>query len=453
MVYFLHVLLKLNLWFSLALLGYGLLILPVHRKIHVHAKEQEYRFFEVSLYLDTMLYAFVKEEKVEPAVRDVSQTLPEGRMQELTQQALDYLTLTYDEVEVMEEALALVEKEYPCKHIQDVHKFMVHVEYYGGEIEKPVNLLLASKSRWEKRIRETINARKKQLTDILLSVAASVFICGAMLYLPVMNMDIAGNLFVQGCAVVLLIVDDLVVLLAQRYLTADWIGLQLMEDEEYYLQKLEDFRGYDENKEKRLSYGLGAVSGCLGAVCFYFGREWLVVLMLLLTLLFVNQHRIGHKLLERRLKKAVQYAFPNWLLDLILLLQSENVQVALMKSREYVPGVLRRDLQLLTERLQMQPEEAKPYHQFLEDFSIPEIHSAMGILYSLSIGNSGNADRQIGELVEKNLEMLDVMESNLLKSSAAGMYVLFLVPVLTASFKLVIDMVCLMLQFLQAPLL
>jgi hypothetical protein len=173
----------------------------------------------------------------------------------------------------------------------------------------------------------------------------------------------------------------------------------------------------------------------------------------LLTLLFVNQHRIGHKLLERRLKKAVQYAFPNWLLDLILLLQSENVQVALMKSREYVPGVLRRDLQLLTERLQMQPEEAKPYHQFLEDFSIPEIHSAMGILYSLSIGNSGNADRQIGELVEKNLEMLDVMESNLLKSSAAGMYVLFLVPVLTSSFKLVIDMVCLMLQFLQAPVL
>ena len=78
MVYFLHVLLKLNLWFSLALLGYGLLILPIQRKIHVHAKEQEYRFFEVSLYLDTMLYAFVKEEKVEPAVRDVSQSLPYG---------------------------------------------------------------------------------------------------------------------------------------------------------------------------------------------------------------------------------------------------------------------------------------------------------------------------------------------------------------------------------------
>jgi hypothetical protein len=256
-------------------------------------QEQERRFFEVSLYLDTILYAFVKEEKVEPAVRDVSQTLPVGRMKELVSQALDYLTLTYDEVEVMEEALALIEAEYSCKHVQDVHKFMVHVEYYGGEIEKPVNLLLAAKSRWEKRIKETIANRKKQWVDILMSVVASLFICGAMLYLPIMNMDISVNLMVQICAVVVVIIDDLVVLLGQRYLTENWIGLQLTEEEDYYVQKMEAFRNYDEKKDMRLSLGLGGASLAVTILCFVLGQEWMVVVMLLVTLVCVNQHRIG----------------------------------------------------------------------------------------------------------------------------------------------------------------
>ena len=73
----------------------------------------------------------------------------------------------------------------------------------------------------------------------------------------------------------------------------------------------------------------------------------------------------------------------------------------------------------------------------------------MGILYSISIGNSGNADKQIGELVDKNLELLDASERDALKRQASGMQVLFLLPVLTASFKLVVDMVVLMMHFFQ----
>ena len=77
----------------------------------------------------------------------------------------------------------------------------------------------------------------------------------------------------------------------------------------------------------------------------------------------------------------------------------------------------------------------------------------MGILYLLSIGNSGNADKQIGELVEKNLALLDATESALLKNSSSGMYVLFLLPVITASFKLIVDLIFMMLAFVQVPML
>lgn len=53
--------------------------------------------------------------------------------------------------------------------------------------------------------------------------------------------------------------------------------------------------------------------------------------------------------------------------------------------------------------------------------------------------------------MEKNLTLLDDTERELLKSSTSGMYVLFLLPVVVASFKLIVDMVFLMLAFVKVP--
>lgn len=451
--YFLHVLLKLNWEVTLVVLLFVILAIPFHKKLYQKAKENQNRFFEVSLYLDTILYAFTKEEKVDRAVEDVSLTLPEGNMKELVEKALDYIKMTFDEVQVVEEALRMIEKEYPCQRIKDVHQFMTHVEYYGGEIEKPVNLLLADKRRWEQRIKNAIAQRNKQMMDVILSVVASLIICGAIVYLPIGSMNISTELVVQICALIVVVIDDIIIYHAQKYLNVDWIQLQLTEDDEYYVQKMDKFLSYDEKKAKKTSYILGIIGCVLTVGSTLLKNEWLIVIMMALTLVLFQLHRIRRRMEEKILVKQIKYAFPNWLLDLVLLLQSENVQVALQKSQEHVPGVLRKELYMLTERLEMEPESSRPYHLFLKEFSIPEVHSAMGILYSLSIGNSGNADRQIGELVEKNLELLDGTETELIKNSSSGMYGLFLLPVVVASFKLIVDMLFMMLHFMQIPVL
>jgi hypothetical protein len=74
----------------------------------------------------------------------------------------------------------------------------------------------------------------------------------------------------------------------------------------------------------------------------------------------------------------------------------------------------------------------------------------MSMLYSLSIGNSGNAKQQLAELIEKNQQMLDVAEAARMKDKNSGMYLLFLAPVVTASLKLVVDMAVFMLSFLSS---
>jgi hypothetical protein len=447
-LYALHLLLKLH-WITTLVIGAFLLLrLPHHRKLYKRKQEEALRFSEVSEYMDTLLYAFAKEEKVERALMDTEAAMMDGSMRELVQEALDHLHMTFDDSDVMRDSLRLIEREYRCKRLENIHEFMVHVEQYGGAIARPVDLLLEDKSRWEKRIRLAQNERDKMFVDVVLSIAASLIICGIILYLPAIKIDISGNVVAQVLTVVVVILDDWILSRGQRYLAVDWLTMDAGAgpDEE---KKIGEYYQYNEQKDRRLSLLLCAGTGIVTLVCFWLGKKAFGAAGLLLMVLMANQHRVGRHLARKNLVKSVKCAFPGWLLDMILLLQSENVQVALQKSQEHAPGILKRDLQLLSDRLELEPESARPYHMFMQEFQIPEVHAAMSMLFSLSAGSSGRAERQISELIVQNLEMLDAVEKERLHDKSSGMYLLFLAPVVTASMKLVVDMALFMMSFLS----
>lgn len=170
----------------------------------------ERKFEEVSEYLDMLLYAFVKEEKVERALVNVDAAMVDGPMRGVLQNAIDHMHMTFDETDVMRDSLQMIEREYACSRIKNVHDFIVHVEIYGGAIERPVELLLADKKRWEQRICGSMKERRKMFVDIVMSIAASLLICGMILYLPVMEIDISKNLISQVLTIVVVILDDLI---------------------------------------------------------------------------------------------------------------------------------------------------------------------------------------------------------------------------------------------------
>ena len=299
-------------------------------------------------------------------------------------------------------------------------------------------------------MKRAIKEREKMFRDIVLSVITSVAICGMVLYLPVMNLDISQNWLVQILTAVVIFMDGGILLWAQKFMKADWLLMDRLGDEQEYEKKMQSFLSYNPMKERRVSIVLGIGFALITLFCLFIGKTWLALLAAGLFLIFANQHKIGHALAEKSLKRYLASAFPNWLMDMVLLLQSENVQVALFKSLAHVPGVLRREVELLVHRLEADPEAAEPYHAFLEDFHMPEVYSTMSMLYSLSVGNSGNAEQQVSELIVKNQEMLDVAEEERMKNKNSGMYLLFLAPVITASVKLVVDMAIFMLTFFWA---
>ena len=86
------------------------------------------------------------------------------------QKAIDHMHMTFDETDVMRDSLQMIEREYACSRIKNVHDFIVHVEIYGGAIERPVELLLADKKRWEQRICGSMKERRKMFVDIVMSM-------------------------------------------------------------------------------------------------------------------------------------------------------------------------------------------------------------------------------------------------------------------------------------------
>lgn len=452
LIFFLHLLLKLNWVTSAVLFVLLLLMLPRHRKKYEEMKRQERRFHDAALYIDTLLYAFSKTGKIDGAMEEVAESLPEGSLRSCVERALNHIRLTFDESDIIRDGLAIVEQEYSCRRIRNIHEFMSHVEYYGGSIEQPVRLFLDEKEHWEKRIREAVQMRRKMWMDIVFSVCVSLGICGIVMHFPVMNVDISGHILTQVLAVIVILLDDLILQKSQNYLSPDWLCLEEDREDSYYEKKMESYHDYDEAKDRRLSLILGCIAGGITVGFFVVGNQWLGLLGMVLTILFFQQHKIGRRMARKSLVSGISCAFPIWLMDLVLLLQSENVQVALQKSLASVPGVLKRELELLVSRLQVSPESSIPYHEFLKEFELPEIHSAMSMLYALSIGNTGSANQQVGELVSRNQDMMDTVQAIRLKDRSGAMYGLFLAPVVTASVKLMTDMALFMMSFLSSAM-
>lgn len=445
-MYALKLLLKMHWITALALTVFGLFMLPKHRRLFREMNRQRMRFTEAVEYLDTLLFAFAKEEKIDQALAHVEAALV-GPVRAVVREAAAHLHMTYDDADVMRESLRIVEKSYSCARIVTVHDFIVHVENYGGRIDRAVSILLSDKRRWESRILLAIRDRSKMFTDIVMSIAASLIICGIILYLPVMDMDVSTNMICQLLTAVLILLDDWILLRAQKMLAPDWLKMEVQTDPNER-KRMEDYRGYNPRKELRLSMLLAVPCFAAAAAALCLGRQLPALLAFGLALLMLNQHRIGHRLARRNLTRSVKRAFPGWLMDIVLLLQSENVQMSIRKSLGQAPAVLEAELCRLSERLEMEPESVEPYHMFLKEFEIPEVHAAMSMLFSISMGHSSQVDRQIGDLIDRNLEMLDAAEKEHLANLGSGMYLLFLAPVLTASFKLVVDMAVFMLSFI-----
>ncbi|SER77796.1 hypothetical protein [Lachnobacterium bovis] len=450
LIFLLHLLLKLQLPFM------GIMILMIIPMLygyiveHHKMKNERNRFEDVARYIETILYSFEQNGKIKDSLNAVYDSFNDGKMKKTIQKANNHLTSTFDSSNVMEGALKIIEKEYESNQLKDVHDFMLNVEKNGGKIDKPIELLLNKKSMWEYRINEMIQDNTRKFKEVVMSVITSLLICSMVLYIPTANVDISKSVVVQALSVLVFLIDLLIIKKAQKFLSIDWLKLDILNNDEYYIKKINEYKKNKTNRISLVSVIIGSLFLILAVVAFILKNQWLGVVMFLLSIFGYNQELVGRRIQKNVLIKEIKRAFPIWLMDLVLLLQNENVQMALKKSKENIPGILREEVEILIDKIEMSPESPKPYHDFLAEFDIAEIKTAMSMLYSLSNGDGASADEQIKKIIEKNQKMLNKTEKIRFSDLNSKLYLLFLAPVLSASLKLVVDMAVFMVTFLTS---
>lgn len=357
------------------------------------------QFVEINSYMEQFLYSFQKSGKILVTLKDVEKLFANGVMHTRIQEAIAYIEDTYDEDYVEKRALAMIEREYPIHHVAMIHRFALQVEEKGGEYGEAIRLMLDARRMWADRSYELLKEKKRKRTQILISVLVSLLLCSVFVYVAErVSLSITGFTIVKVVTLLTLLLDLWIFYIADRKLSME--SMDETYDEKELLRQYEKVKRSEEKKHAEL----------------------------------------GTRIAKKNVSRALQKMFPQWLLEVSLLLQSENVQVAIMESYDEAPVLMKPALRELIQKLQLRPTDMEPYLEFLQEYALPEVQSSMKMLYALSEGTGGNANNQISDIIRRNQLLLDQAQKMKNEDALGGLYALFLAPQLTGGAKMLVDM-------------
>ena len=357
------------------------------------------QFVEINSYMEQFLYSFQKSGKILVTLKDVEKLFANGVMHTRIQEAIAYIEDTYDEDYVEKRALAMIEREYPIHHVAMIHRFALQVEEKGGEYGEAIRLMLDARRMWADRSYELLKEKKRKRTQILISVLVSLLLCSVFVYVAErVSLSITGFAIVKVVTLLTLLLDLWILYVADRKLSME--SMDETYDEKELLRQYEKVKRSEEKKHAEL----------------------------------------GTRIAKKNVSRALQKMFPQWLLEVSLLLQSENVQVAIMESYDEAPVLMKPALRELIQKLQLRPTDMEPYLEFLQEYALPEVQSSMKMLYALSEGTGGNANNQISDIIRRNQLLLDQAQKMKNEDALGGLYALFLAPQLTGGAKMLVDM-------------
>lgn len=427
-----------------------LVMLPIFIVDMYKRMYEQKRFADVTDYMEQVLYAFRKNQNTMQALKECEDAMPEGMMKQTVNEAVSYLETGIAKTEkgVLSEALELIENAYRCRKIHTVHELLISAEDRGGDAERSIELLLEDIEVWKRQVYRLQSNKKKSHVDNILSIIVAALLCGFDMYLMelVKGMAYAGEdvsifnlMTVQITSFVFLILCLITFYKSTRRLTGDWLEKD-KSGEKSILQSYRYVKRYDEKKERRKSLFMALPFLIISIPCYVWLSKILSVICVLLAVFMLVQHRFSYNMSMKEVQKALYMAFPEWMMDIALLLQTNNVQVAIRKSMEKADALIAEELKELVECISEEPDDIQSYTAFCERFIIPEITSCMKMLYSISESGSGNADVQIENLM-RHLHQFQEKEADMRnKDIVFKMHMLFFYPVVGTSVKLMVDM-------------
>lgn len=437
------------------ILALPVLVLDLYKKMY-----EQKRFSDAVSYMEQMLYAFQKNGKVVQALKESRGIFDDGQMRRCMDAAIWHMEqgMPQTEAGVLRESLGMIEEHYECVKLTMVHNLLIHAEEYGGNVLDSVTLALEDLERWKKRGYRLQAEKKKFHTDNLISIVVATLLCAIALYV----LQEMQGMFAAGTGVqifqlpVIQLSSMLFVLLllrifvkSARNLTDNWLSEETLHEDSYITHSYDMVVNYDEGKgrNKRVLLAIGLLAAAVA--CLAYGKRIAGLFCLPAAVFCLIRPKVICHLAKKDVTEEMYLVLPQWLMGLALLLQNNNVQVALTKSYAGVPAVLKKELAMLLARLEQEPGRLQSYTLFCANFDLPEVTSCMKMLHAFSENGTGNVGSQMNHLLERVAQMQDMADEIRNESTAFRMKLIFSYPVVAATVKLLADLSVGMVVMLQ----
>lgn len=442
-------------------------MVPFFIEDHNLAEHYKQRFFDLSQYMENMLITFCRRQaRIRSSLEDVRNLFtPDNHMYQCISNTIYYIDQGSFSKELYQEAFAYIEKDYDNRRLHLVHKFFIQVTYDGGDYTSTADLLLADKKLWYDSTMDLMQQKKKRFLTTSGFIAAIVLLCAFLDLMLCNTISLPSDITIvqlpayQIITAIFIILIQFVIKQSFHSLSMDWIAKDSIGHKNFSEEQLEkryDFvQEYTKDSLPYFRKNLIKASPFLIAsiIVFVIFHKWYLSLplgIIFICILFKDQFIF--QIVNKTLRKEVTYALSQWYLQLALLLKNNNAQVSIEKSLEDAPALLKREIRLLIDRINDNPNDISAYTTFLSYFHDPSIISAMQMLASMANAGNDQAAYQLTQLVDSAFLMQHEADVLTNKNIMGRMKSLQDIPDVLVSLKLLVDLLLFMFVIFQSYL-
>lgn len=408
------------------------------------------RFNDVNAYMSQMAQSFTSTKSILDSLYETGDTFSDGRMHDTIQEAIKIIEFGgIDIKETEKEALAFIEKKYGCEKLKNLHEFLYMAEERGGDCETEFSILEKVRMAWETAVsdyRNTLVLNRNMSTGIY---GFLLGICIFIMYAFSENMSIIHMEMIQLIDTIMLVLFIVFFIIMDKRINKSLLTdakVMSKEDVDIYFSHM---KGVYSEKERK-NYVLYPILAAIIAVLFYIKNPTPLVLAfgIIIFLVACNMPKIVLTTSVAALKNEIMKAFPRWLFDVMLLMQRQSVDSAIIKSTDNASPVLQAELtrisnillrnSLTEEEIEKDDESlvADAYMSFLADFNILQIETSMRKLYSLSVGTGGNGD-VMKFIISSNMQLLTDAEKKSIEMKGDASSLTQYLPTFIISFAMI----------------
>ena len=123
--------------------------------------------------------------------------------------------------------------------------------------------------------------------------------------------------------------------------------------------------------------GMAGLSYCIGVPMLYYCIPVTIIMIYFYPINMLKKYKLKRQ-------DEINEAFPIWILQLESLVLSNNISNCVKKSIDVCPKILKEEIQILADKIEVEPINKEHYLSFLEEYKTSNITEVMLALYQFN---------------------------------------------------------------------